>query len=60
VSHRLSAVREADHIAVLSGGTITELGTHDELLAAGGEYARLFELQARGYRGESLAQGGAG
>jgi ATP-binding cassette subfamily B protein len=40
----------ADRILVLDGGRIEEAGTHDELLAAGGHYAELFELQAAGYR----------
>lgn len=53
ISHRLGAVRDADHIAVLVDGRITEAGTHTELMAAGGEYATLFSLQAQGYR-ESL------
>jgi ATP-binding cassette, subfamily B, bacterial len=46
ISHRFATVRRADRIAVLDGGVITELGSHDELLAAGGEYAGLFRLQA--------------
>jgi ATP-binding cassette subfamily B protein len=50
ISHRFSTVRAADRIAVLGGGRVTELGTHDELVAAGGRYAELFELQAAGYR----------
>jgi ATP-binding cassette subfamily B protein len=50
VSHRFSTVRMADRIVVLKSGRIEELGTHDELIALGGTYARLFELQARGYR----------
>ncbi len=50
ISHRLSAVRHADTVAVLSGGRISELGDHVSLLAAGGEYARLFTLQAEGYQ----------
>jgi ATP-binding cassette subfamily B protein len=50
ISHRFSTVRMADQIAVLEEGRIVEHGSHDELLRAGGRYARLFELQARGYR----------
>ena len=50
ISHRFSTVRIADRIAVVAGGRITELGTHEELLRAEGRYARLFELQAAGYR----------
>lgn len=50
ISHRLSSVRFASRICVLAEGRIIETGTHDELLAAGGAYAELFELQARAYR----------
>ena len=50
ISHRLGAVRDADQIVVLADGQVAELGTHDDLLAADGEYARLFRLQADGYR----------
>ncbi|MEU9509653.1 ABC transporter ATP-binding protein [Micromonospora sp. NPDC048170] len=53
ISHRLNAVRDADSIVVLADGRIAECGRHDELLAAGGGYARLFTLQARGYREEA-------
>lgn len=50
ISHRLGALRDADRIAVLAGGEIAELGTHAALIARDGAYARLFALQARGYR----------
>ncbi|MFG1679248.1 ABC transporter ATP-binding protein [Nonomuraea sp. NPDC049269] len=49
ISHRLGAVRAADLIAVLVDGVIAERGSHADLLAAGGTYARLFTLQAQGY-----------
>jgi ATP-binding cassette subfamily B protein len=50
ISHRFSTVRMADRVAVLEGGRLTELGTHESLVAQGGRYAHLFALQARGYR----------
>jgi len=46
ISHRFATVRRASRIAVLDGGRITELGSHDELVAAGGSYAEMFALQA--------------
>jgi ATP-binding cassette subfamily B protein len=46
ISHRFASVRRADRIAVLDGGGITELGSHDELLAANGVYAEMFRVQA--------------
>jgi ATP-binding cassette subfamily B protein/ATP-binding cassette subfamily C protein len=49
ISHRFSTVRTADRIAVLQGGRISELGSHEELLAKNGRYAHLFRLQASGY-----------
>ncbi|HEX6095212.1 MAG TPA: ABC transporter ATP-binding protein [Thermoanaerobaculia bacterium] len=50
ISHRFSSVRMADRILVLADGGLEAEGTHEELLAAGGRYAELFELQAEGYR----------
>jgi ATP-binding cassette subfamily B protein len=50
ISHRFSTVRIADRIAVIADGRVKEIGTHNELLRAGGRYAELFELQAAGYR----------
>jgi ATP-binding cassette subfamily B protein len=50
ISHRFSTVRKSDRIVVLEGGQIYEEGTHDQLVAHGGRYASLFELQAASYR----------
>lgn len=50
ISHRFSTVRLADQIVVMEQGRIQEQGTHQELLAAQGRYAHMFELQASGYR----------
>ena len=46
ISHRFSTVRQADRICVLEHGRVVELGTHDELMAAGGRYRTMFDLQA--------------
>jgi ABC-type multidrug transport system fused ATPase/permease subunit len=50
ISHRFSTVRMADQIMVMVNGEIVEQGTHEELIRSGGDYARLFALQAAGYR----------
>jgi len=50
ISHRFSTVRKADQIVVMHQGRIVEHGSHEELMAAGGQYAHLFSLQAEGYR----------
>ncbi|TWD82532.1 ATP-binding cassette subfamily B protein [Kribbella amoyensis] len=60
VSHRLGTLRDADRIVVLSGGRITETGTHDELMSAEQSYARLFTLQASGYGDARVADPPAG
>ncbi|MEQ4722403.1 ABC transporter ATP-binding protein [Nonomuraea sp. B19D2] len=49
ISHRLNTVRDADRIVVLENGVIVEAGTHPELMATRGRYARLFRMQAKGY-----------
>lgn len=53
ISHRFATVRRADVICVLDGGRITERGSHDELVAAGGTYARMYQLQAGRFGGAS-------
>ncbi|WP_326808686.1 ABC transporter ATP-binding protein/permease [Streptomyces sp. NBC_01775] len=50
ISHRLSALRDADVIVVMTDGAVAEAGTHDELMGAEGQYASLFTLQAAGYQ----------
>ena len=49
ISHRFSTVRMADRIVVLHQGRLLEHGSHEELLASGGQYADLFQMQAAGY-----------
>jgi len=50
ISHRFSTVRMADRIVVLEGGRLVEEGTHPQLMALGGRYASMFEMQAASYR----------
>jgi ATP-binding cassette subfamily B protein len=57
ISHRFSTVRHADRICVLEHGRVVELGTHDELMALGGRYRTMFELQASRF-GETAADEG--
>jgi ABC-type multidrug transport system fused ATPase/permease subunit len=52
ISHRFSTVRHADRICVLEHGRVVELGSHDELMSAGGRYRTMFELQASRFGGE--------
>jgi subfamily B ATP-binding cassette protein MsbA len=58
IAHRLGTIRRADVIVVLDGGVIAERGTHEELLARGGIYARLYELQFRDAEPVRAAEGG--
>jgi ATP-binding cassette, subfamily B, bacterial len=57
ISHRFSTVRQADRICVLEHGQVVELGTHDELMAQGGRYRTMFELQAQRF-GEATSEEG--
>jgi ABC-type multidrug transport system fused ATPase/permease subunit len=52
ISHRFSTVRHADRICVLEHGRVVELGTHDELMAVGGRYRTMFDLQAERFTEE--------
>lgn len=53
VSHRFSTVRMADFIVVLDGARVTEVGSHQALLAKGGSYAELYGIQAEAYCGQT-------
>jgi ATP-binding cassette subfamily B protein len=59
ISHRFSTVRRADRICVLEEGRVTELGSHDELMALGGRYRSMFELQAARFVEDEEAAHGA-
>ncbi len=54
ISHRFSTVRRADRIVFLEHGRLVEEGTHAELMALNGRYARLFRMQAAAYTGETI------
>jgi ATP-binding cassette, subfamily B, bacterial len=57
ISHRFSTVRQADRICVLEQGRVIELGTHDELMARGGRYQTMFELQAQRFNAAEDEEG---
>jgi len=59
VSHRFASVRRAHRIAVLDGGRISELGSHEQLLATGGTYARMFGVQAERFAAPDSDAGAA-
>ena len=50
ISHRLGSARLADRIVFLDGGMIVEEGAHSQLIASGGKYARMYEIQAAWYQ----------
>jgi ATP-binding cassette subfamily B protein len=57
ISHRFSTVRQADRICVLEQGRVVELGTHDELMALGGRYQTMFDLQAQRFNAAEDEEG---
>jgi ABC-type multidrug transport system fused ATPase/permease subunit len=59
ISHRFSTVRQADRICVLEHGRVVELGTHDELMALGGRYRTMFDLQAQRFAAAEDEEGTA-
>src|SRR5690606_36457808 len=58
VAHRLSTIARMDRLIVLDRGRIVEEGSHAELLAAGGHYAKLWQRQSGGFLGDGIATGG--
>jgi ABC-type multidrug transport system fused ATPase/permease subunit len=56
ISHRFSTVRHADRICVVEHGRVAEIGSHDELMAAGGRYREMFELQAARFEDRSTPE----
>jgi ABC-type transport system involved in cytochrome bd biosynthesis fused ATPase/permease subunit len=59
ISHRFSTVRQADRICVLEQGTVIEIGTHEELMAKGGRYRTMFDLQAQRFGATEDEEGAA-
>jgi ABC-type multidrug transport system fused ATPase/permease subunit len=57
ISHRFSTVRHADRICVIENGAVVELGTHDELIALGGRYRTMFDLQAKRFNATEDEEG---
>ena len=57
ISHRLASTRFCDRILLIDGGGIAEQGSHESLLALGGKYAELFEVQSKYYREEDETDG---
>ena len=56
IAHRLSTIRDVDRIYVLQDGALAEIGSHDELLASGGVYASLYELQYESERSQAVPE----
>ena len=56
ISHRMSSARIADRIFFLEQGHVAESGTHNELMAQDGKYAKMFRLQAKNYRDKNLQE----